>query len=202
MNTKKLDVIRKKPEQKRSRKRLNDVMDATKSLIVELGVDPITMTDVARKADMKVTALYRYFPNKPALLRELAIRMFENDHENIANAVFTSEQDIEKTLKRAMLDYWQLHIEEPYRLGLQMAIQSDDYLFDIDLEDTRLNAGFLAQQISEATSRNEIQIFEQRMIMVFSLLSTVIRLTTFLDVKEAASIKNDFIEMSITHILK
>ena len=44
------------------------IMEAVKELIKSQGIDRVSMTDVASAAGITRTALYNYFPDKPALL--------------------------------------------------------------------------------------------------------------------------------------
>ena len=50
------------------------VLDAAADLVLEAGLDGLTMQKLAARLDLAVGALYRYFPSKEALLAQLQIR--------------------------------------------------------------------------------------------------------------------------------
>ncbi len=50
-------------------------------LIADRGLAPITMTDIAEEASMALPAVYCYFPNKQAIVRELTLSSFAADAE-------------------------------------------------------------------------------------------------------------------------
>ena len=65
-------AVRRRPTQARSQARFDQILAAAAALIGERGVEPVTLTDIAEQADMALTAVYRYVPNKQSVVRELA----------------------------------------------------------------------------------------------------------------------------------
>ena len=53
--------------------RMNRILDASFELFAERGIDTIAMTDIAKKAEIGVASLYRYFETKEDLAIEVAI---------------------------------------------------------------------------------------------------------------------------------
>ncbi|MBN33899.1 MAG: hypothetical protein CMM46_03820 [Rhodospirillaceae bacterium] len=70
------------PQQKRAREAFERILAATTDLIDEIGIDRITTINVAERAGVNVSSLYRYFPNKYALVQYLARRLGER--QNVA----------------------------------------------------------------------------------------------------------------------
>ena len=204
MNIKNDQLIRRQPEQTRSRKRIDEVMDAVKELIVENGLSPMTMTDIAVKAGMKVTALYRYFPNKPAILRELTLRMFEQDRRNLVTPIIDSNQPItDELIREVNKTYWQLHIEEPYRIALHTAIQADPMLSELNLNDASFTAKALTRRILEQESRNDNpEDIERRIILNIFLTNSVVQLASKYSKEEAVKIIEEFSEMSVKSLIR
>lgn len=66
---------RRKPSQERSRDRVERILDATASLLSEMAVDKITTAAIAAKAGVPIGSVYQYFPNKLAVLAQLARRV-------------------------------------------------------------------------------------------------------------------------------
>ena len=66
---------RRKPSQERSRDRVERILDATAALLSEMPVDKITTAAIAEKAGVPIGSVYQYFPNKLAVLAQLARRV-------------------------------------------------------------------------------------------------------------------------------
>ncbi len=63
------------PAQERSRQTYEAVLAAAAALLEEVGIDSLSTNLICARANLTPPALYRYFPNKYALLRELGIRL-------------------------------------------------------------------------------------------------------------------------------
>ncbi len=67
-------ILRKRPEQDRSRATVEVILDAAARILVRGGYEAFTTNRVAEKADVSIGSLYQYFPNKESLLGELMRR--------------------------------------------------------------------------------------------------------------------------------
>ena len=65
---------RKKPKQDRSQGMVERILAAAQTLIGEGGAKALTTNSVAEQAGLSVGSLYQYFPNKEAIVLELARR--------------------------------------------------------------------------------------------------------------------------------
>lgn len=72
-----------KPQQDRAKRTYEAILAAAGELLVEAGVERISTNLVAERAGITVPALYRYFPNKYAVLNALGARLMDKQ-----NAVF------------------------------------------------------------------------------------------------------------------
>src|SRR5271168_2214145 len=59
---------RRTPVQRRSRGRVQDILNATGKLLGEGGVDAVTTRALAERANISVAAVYQYFPNREAII--------------------------------------------------------------------------------------------------------------------------------------
>ena len=66
--------VRIVPQQKRASRRIESFLDAAAEIVAEVGYEAMTMTAIAERAGAAIGALYRYFPDKPAVARALLIR--------------------------------------------------------------------------------------------------------------------------------
>jgi AcrR family transcriptional regulator len=111
--------IRELPLQERSRQRVEMVVEATKIVLVEKGYSDLTLAAVCDQANVKQTSIYRYWPNKQALLAAALTEKATEGHwhdlfkDNIdmletyldENPWFTEAQNAIKTEKALMSRY-------------------------------------------------------------------------------------------------
>jgi AcrR family transcriptional regulator len=64
-----------KPQQHRAQTTYDAILMAAGSLLEEVGIERLSTNLVCRRAGITPPALYRYFPNKYALLKELGVRL-------------------------------------------------------------------------------------------------------------------------------
>jgi len=67
--------LRRLPRQARSRETFERILTASAELLEEVGFGAFTTNLLAERTGISVRAIYRYFPNKHALIMELAIRL-------------------------------------------------------------------------------------------------------------------------------
>lgn len=68
---------RRRPVQARSRERVNSILSHAAAIFHEVGVDATSMSAIARQSGMSLASLYRYFPNKAAIVKAIAERHVE-----------------------------------------------------------------------------------------------------------------------------
>ncbi len=64
--------LRRMPNQERSRARVEHMLNCAIAVIAEKGSEAMTMSELARLADVSIGSLYQYFPDKSAIIRALA----------------------------------------------------------------------------------------------------------------------------------
>ena len=67
---------RTEPQQQRSRDRVREILDATETLVTEVGYDGINTNLIAERAGMPVGTLYRYYSDKYGVFAAVAQRAF------------------------------------------------------------------------------------------------------------------------------
>ncbi|MFE6814843.1 TetR/AcrR family transcriptional regulator [Streptomyces sp. NPDC057675] len=58
--------------QARGERRIGQILDAAEHLMAELGVQPVSMNAIARRAGISPGSLYQYFPSKEAVVEEVS----------------------------------------------------------------------------------------------------------------------------------
>jgi AcrR family transcriptional regulator len=79
--------LRNEPVQARSTARLTALLDAAAAAIDELGYERLTTAMVAERAGASIGTVYRYFPDRIAVLQALATRNLEGVLHSIERAV-------------------------------------------------------------------------------------------------------------------
>jgi len=70
-----------RPRQERAKRTYEAILVAAAELLVEVGVERISTNLVAERAGITVPALYRYFPNKYAVLNALGASLMDRHNE-------------------------------------------------------------------------------------------------------------------------
>ncbi len=76
-------VMKKPPAQQRAAATYERILDVTAETLVEVGIERLSTNLVCERASLSPPALYRYFPNKYALLHELGCRLMQRQNELI-----------------------------------------------------------------------------------------------------------------------
>ena len=71
------------PTQDRSRQTYDAILESTAHLLEEVGIERLSTNLICDRAGLSPPALYRYFPNKYALLRELGKRLMQAQDEEV-----------------------------------------------------------------------------------------------------------------------
>jgi AcrR family transcriptional regulator len=85
------DKLRNTPTQARSRERLRRVLDAADELLATDGAEAFTTTRVAEVASVPIGSVYRFFPDKEAIVEALAIRYWSDFEDLVAGAAEVDE---------------------------------------------------------------------------------------------------------------
>ena len=71
------------PSQERSQKRVQSILEAAKILLIEEGYEEMSIQKLSRKAKITAPSIYRYFPNKRAIIATFADVFLEAQTQSI-----------------------------------------------------------------------------------------------------------------------
>lgn len=189
--------VRRRPSQARSRERFDQILSATAELIGERGIDPVTMTDIAERAGMALTAVYRYFPNKQSVVRELALQTFADDTETLIAPGIEVDATAAELLELGIAEFWRRHLAEPYRLHLRVAIHSDPELSALDLAESRRNARAIAELLARRGVHSDTDVLERQSLLLVELVDSLMSLAARVGPDEAQSLVDEFTAMAV-----
>lgn len=195
-------ALRRRPEQARSRARVQAILEAAQGLIAERGIDPVRMSDVAKAADMSVTALYRYFPHKAALVRELTLELYDRTHGWLTGFVESSLQTSEdaalgELILRGAREYLRVELEEPYRSGLRAATFADEALRRLDVEDTQRTARLVAGALAELSGTAPTLGLERTVFLFVTGLDAVVRVASLHEEPARTALVEDYVRLML-----
>lgn len=105
---------RRVPRQERSRRRVEDLLDAAARLVVDRGVEALTTRDIAQAADVPVASLYQYFADKEDVLLALAQRdMDEMDTQVSVDLAAVGELSMATLVSTVMAAYVAVYRRRP-----------------------------------------------------------------------------------------
>ncbi len=154
---------RRRPQQERSKTRVESILDVALELVVEHGAEARAMRELARRAGVQISSVYQYFPSKAAILRELAKRNLERVRLKLENEVgeLFAEHDGRPTpaqaVHRVVDAYYAHYRDQPAAVAVWAGAQSDHGLRELDIEDTQLTARFLVPSLMEILSLTDAE---------------------------------------------
>lgn len=137
------------PHQKRSQKTVDLILATAADLLEESGFENLSTNAICRRAGLTPPALYRYFPNKYAVLKELGERLMEQQNR----VVFTLDWTVTdlETLQRQMADLLTKTIkvtrDTPAGVWILRALHATPALSDVRLNSHREIASLLSRQV-------------------------------------------------------
>lgn len=132
---------RRVPSQARGRERVARILDAASELVERDGSGDLKMAEVASRAGVPIGSVYQYFPNRSAVVRELAERF----HRRVRQALADELSDVGDTagtivtLDRALERYYELCVNEPVFRDVWLGTQADKALQEIEIAESRAN---------------------------------------------------------------
>jgi AcrR family transcriptional regulator len=85
--------LRNEPTQARSRERLARVLDAADEVLARDGASAFTTTRVAAEAGVPIGSVYRFFPDKQAIVEALAVRYWSEFEDLVAGTADADRVD-------------------------------------------------------------------------------------------------------------
>jgi AcrR family transcriptional regulator len=122
---------RRLPVQGRSRERVNTILKCTIELIKDVGVQGLKTSEIARQAGISLPSLYRYFPNKAAIIKALAEQHIEKLNGLLQN--FLTDFDLDEGFDHLIDVYAQFYRSEPGYKEIWSGVESMPELQELDL---------------------------------------------------------------------
>jgi AcrR family transcriptional regulator len=160
---------RVRPVQKRARETVDLILDTAGELLEQVGVDAFNTNLLAERAGVAVRSVYRYYPNKLAVIVALGERQaaeWESLFNRLVAVVADPEQD-PLAAWEALLEAYVVFLEgKRGRSAIRRAMQALPELQETD----RVNNDRLSQRIATALRARGVEVDEERLRVVGRLL--------------------------------
>lgn len=132
---------RKQPQQERSRRRHDSIVDAAADSFAEFGFDSTTMEGIAATAGTSIGSVYQFFPNKKAVFREVARRAIEASGTTFASLMLPgTDQPWPELLEKICDLYFELHQSS---VMMRAMVRNFELYREFEEEDTAQMQGFI-----------------------------------------------------------
>ena len=109
-----LGFSRKLPRQRRSQATVDAIFGATARILKSQGLKALNTNSIAEAAGISVGSLYEYFPNKDAILVEMACRILRADEAHVTEVLKSSGESSPRDSIRLLIHtLLELHRTEP-----------------------------------------------------------------------------------------
>jgi AcrR family transcriptional regulator len=141
--------LRVSPQQARARKTVRHILDTAAVLLDEVGVDGFNTNLLAARAEVRVPTVYRYFPNKSAVIVALAERVVsEWDAWALDEfAQLDRGSDWRAAIELAMRGFVERVRELSGHAAIRRAMRAVPELYVLDQRDNERLAGAYAQAL-------------------------------------------------------
>lgn len=95
-------MSRREPVQRRSRQRVELLLNAAAELLAEGGVDALTIRSLADRAEIPVATIYRYFANRDEIIAAYLDQQLEQIDKAVVEAVLGLERVTVRSLSEAV----------------------------------------------------------------------------------------------------
>ncbi|TPK58787.1 TetR/AcrR family transcriptional regulator [Mesorhizobium sp. B2-4-19] len=120
---------RKQPRQQRSSKVVDRILDAALILTREQGTRTPTTLAIAQRAGLSVGSVYQYFPNKEAILLDLARRWLSSFPEVIEKRIKaprpTNRDEFRREVRKLFIDTSSIYLENATLMPVIEAISGN-----------------------------------------------------------------------------
>jgi AcrR family transcriptional regulator len=149
--------LRRTPMQARGQATFEGILDATATLLDEVGGERLTTNLIANAAGVNVATLYQYFPNKQTVLLELFRRLSDRQVEvtDARLAGLSGASDWPRVLGQVIQDIVDLRAKTRGTVALRQLMRSSPDLLTHEQDYAKHTAATLAQELRNVGVRRE-----------------------------------------------
>ena len=147
-------IAKKQPAQQRATETYEHILEVTAQMLEDVGIERLSTNMVCERAGLTPPALYRYFPNKYALLSELGQRLMLRQNELIPRWITPevlsgTTADLEQALAGLLLDTYRVTKRTPGGVWILRALRAVPSLLQVRLDSHALVTQAQGQLLSK-----------------------------------------------------
>ncbi|MCH8498876.1 MAG: TetR family transcriptional regulator [Marinobacter sp.] len=194
-----VDVMpRRQPVQARSRERVTKILSHAAEIFNDVGVDSTSMSAIARASDMSLASLYRYFPNKAAIVKAIAEQQVERMEEMLRLRLREVEPD---NAANVLIDlFYEFYRTEPAYAAIWSGVESMPELRELDLKELYSNAKDLDARIAEFAPHVPAARRRAASLLMPRSCGTILRLAITLPKEEGDSLVAELKAMASAYL--
>ena len=194
-----VDVMpRRQPVQARSRERVSKILNHAAKIFNDVGVDSTSMSAIARASDMSLASLYRYFPNKAAIVKAIAEQQVERMEEMLR--VRLREVEPENAASVLIDLFYEFYRTEPAYAAIWSGVESMPELRELDLKELYNNAKDLDARIAEFAPHVPAARRRAASLLMPRSCGTILRLAITLPKEEGDSLVAELKAMASSYL--
>lgn len=196
---KKTETVTRRPKQLRSKARMNDILNATKILLADNNTNCLKMADIAQVAGVTVSSIYQYFPNKGAIVKDLAQGYLDEWSEQVAEKVrqVSSVHDITEMSLSLLNDFYHRYESDPVLQEIWIGSANDKSFENMDLEHTKVIHELLYNAVCHFYSEESRPTLKNSILLSLHLGGSAIRLALTQDKEQGDRIMEIFIQQTL-----
>ena len=161
--------LRTTPTQARAQESFNKILDATAALLDELGLDGMSTNLVAERAGVRVRTVYRYFPNKHALVAALFRRQTRQANRILLFGVgklADPDRCWKVAIRGLVADYFSAMLASPGWLSVRRTVMASPALSEL----AREAVVEPTKALEEVLARRGVTVSRERLAIVTELV--------------------------------
>jgi AcrR family transcriptional regulator len=191
-----------RPQQARSRDRVDRILKATRALIRDRGVAALKMSALARRASVPIGSVYQYFPTKSVLVARLYEDTLAGHQEAFRRAlagVRTREQFV-RAFPAAMLELYEASRASPHLREIRGGVQSDRALRHIHTQADEGYVGVIYELLRQLDVRISPALLLTRLRVVGQMWEGTIRVASALDEKAGRTLVKESVAIGLREL--
>jgi len=194
--------LRRMPNQRRSRERVENILRCAVALIAKNGSDALRMSDLAKAAGISIGSLYQYFPDKGAVIQTLAERYNVESRACIENGIgdVGTASELLDAFGALIDDYYEIFLADPVMRDVWSGTQADKALRDIELDASRASAGILADVLARLGSVADTEKLAATAFVIMHLGEATMRLAISVERAEGERLVAAYKRMALAEL--
>jgi AcrR family transcriptional regulator len=185
---------RRRPTQARSKKRVDAILSAAKSLISEKGSAKLKIHEISERAGVTPASIYQYFPSKNAITLALAQETFDKSFGSLSKTLPETKTKEEACLVLQVVieNYYQEYLNDPAMLDIWVSVFADKSLQAMDIEDSRRVTKLIVDCIKQYYDEQYWEKLQQVGFLLSHMAGSAVRMAMSVDAEEGRALIDSF----------